>query len=79
MDIQSAKIELTKLILDINDPSLILKIKDMLSNELKKDHKNLSDQEAQEIKLGLEQLERGERISFDDFMKSISLEGQRMK
>lgn len=72
MDVQAAKIELAKWILDINDPSLIMKVKDLLTDELNKEHHTLTEQEQREIKLGLAQLDRGERISFDDFMNKVS-------
>ena len=72
MDVQAAKIELAKWILDINDPSLIMKVKDLLTDELNKGHHTLTEQEQREIQLGLAQLDRGERISFDDFMNKVS-------
>lgn len=34
--------------------------------------KSLNKYEKEEIKLGLEQLKRGERISFEDFLKKVS-------
>ncbi len=72
MDVQAAKIELAKLILDIKDPSLILRIKDMLSEAIENHSQPLSAQERNEIRLGLSQLNNGERISIDDFLNRVS-------
>ena len=72
MDVQAAKIALAKLILDLNDPSLILRIKELLSEELEGQGESISIQERKEIQLGLSQLDRGERISFDDFLDRVS-------
>lgn len=72
MDVQAAKIALAKLILDLNDPSLILRIKELLSEELENQGQSISSQERNEIQLGLSQLDRGERISFDDFLDRVS-------
>ena len=72
MDIQAMKIELAKLILDIENPSLIQKIKDLLIKESSDFWAELSDEEKAEIKLGIEQLNAGKRTSFEDFMKRVS-------
>ena len=52
MDIQSTKIELAKLILDIENPTLIQKIKDLLIKESSDFWLTLSEQEQAEIKMG---------------------------
>ena len=72
MDIQSTKIELAKLILDIENPALIQKIKDLLLKESSDFWLTLSQQEQTEIKLGIEQLNAGNRISFDEFLRRVS-------
>jgi len=72
MDIQSIKIELAKLILEIENPSLIHKIKDVLTKETSDFWTKLSAQEKSEIQLGLKQLNSGQRIAFEDFMKKVS-------
>ena len=73
MDTQTSKIELAKLILELEDPKLINKIHELLLDEGSKFRKGLTEFEKEEIQLGLEQLNRGERISFEDFMKKVYL------
>ncbi len=72
MDTQTSKIELAKLILELEDPKLIQKIHKLLLDEGSRFRKSLTEYEKEEIQLGLEQLNRGERISFEDFLKNIS-------
>lgn len=72
MDTQTSKIELAKLILELEDPKLINKIHEMLLDESSQFRKSLTGHEKEEIKLGIEQLNRGERISFEDFLKKVS-------
>ena len=72
MDIQTSKIELAKLILSIEDPSIINKIIDVLKSNEKDFWHDLTEDQKQEIHLGIEQLERGERVSWEDFIKKVS-------
>jgi len=72
MDNQTSKIELAKLILELEDPKLINKIHELLLDESSQFRKSLTEHEKEEIKLGIEQLNRGERISFEDFLKKVS-------
>lgn len=72
MDIQSTKIELARLILELENPMLIEKIKDLLIKEASNFQTNLSEQEKYEIKLGLDQLNSGQRVSFESFLKRVS-------
>lgn len=72
MDIETSKIEITKLILDIEDPDLIEKIKRLLKNETKDFWNTLSKAQRKELELGIKQLDEGKRISFDDFIKKVS-------
>ncbi len=72
MDTQTSKIELAKLILELEDPNLINKIRELLLDEKSRFRKSLTEHEKEEIKLGIMQLNRGERISFEDFLKKVS-------
>ena len=72
MDTQTSKIELAKLVLELEDPRLISKIHQLLLEEKSAFRRSLSEHEKEEIKLGLKQLNRGERISFEDFLKNVS-------
>ncbi|AWW00665.1 hypothetical protein [Arcticibacterium luteifluviistationis] len=71
MDIQTSKIELVKEILNLENPSLIQRMFDLLKSE-EKDAFELTEIEAKEIQIGIEQFDRGEGIKWDDFLKSIS-------
>ncbi len=71
MGVQATKVELAKLILDIESPTLIQKIRAMLFEETSDFLTTLSEQEKYEIKLGLKQLDNGERTSFHDFLKKM--------
>jgi len=72
MDIQSSKIELAKLILNIESPDLINKIKNLLTKETSDFWLTLSDSEKEEIKFGINQLDKGLRVSVDEFLSKIS-------
>lgn len=72
MNIQSTKIELTKLILNIDNPKLIEKIKDLLLKETSDFWLELTDIQKEELKIGVEQLNKGERESFEEYLKKVS-------
>ena len=72
MDIQSSKIELAKLILSIDNPEMIKKIKDFLKKETSQERVKLTKYEKKEIEIALKQLDEGKGISFDDFVKKVS-------
>jgi len=72
MDLQTAKIELTKLILSIENPAIIEKIKDLLINETSDFWSDMTKEEKDELKLGIKQLNEGQRISFKDFLRKVS-------
>ena len=72
MDIQSSKIELAKLILSLENPELIEKIKNLLKKETKQKRIALTNFEKEEIELAIKMLDKGEKISFSDFLKKVS-------
>ena len=72
MNIQATKIELVKTILAIDDNELIQKVANFVNNERTDFWCVLSLQQQQEIKKGIEELNNGKRISFDDFLTKIS-------
>ncbi|HSI77668.1 hypothetical protein [Lunatibacter salilacus] len=72
MDIQSSKIELVRLILNIENPKLIARLSEFLKRETQDFWEELSEIEKKEIEIGLKQLDNGERIDFDDFLKKVS-------
>ncbi|MDA3906820.1 MAG: hypothetical protein PF484_12170 [Bacteroidales bacterium] len=72
MNIQTSKIELVKLILNIDNNDFIRRVTDFIKNEKADFWNELSQTEQIEIKKGIEELEKGERISFDEVLKKIS-------
>lgn len=71
MNIQTSKIELVKLILETNDPTLIEKVYGLFKGRQNPSHE-FTEEQLREIELGLDQLEKGERISFKDYLKKVS-------
>ena len=72
MDIEASKIELVKMILNIDNDGFIKKVTDFINNEKSDFWKDLSATEQAEIKKGIEQLDKGKRVPFDDVLKKIS-------
>lgn len=72
MDIKTSKIELVKMILNIENDNFIKKITDFINNEKSDFWNELSESEQAEIKKGIKQLEDGKRTSFSEVLKKIS-------
>lgn len=72
MDIETSKVELIRLIQNIENPKLISRLCDFLKRESQDFWDELSEPEKREIKIGLEQLNKGERIDFDEFINKVS-------
>lgn len=72
MDIQTAKLELVKLIIGIDNKSIIYKLLSALKSENNDFWLDLSESEKQEIQFGIDQLDSGHRVSLDDFLKKVS-------
>lgn len=72
MDIQALKLELVKLVVNIDNPKLI----DQMIKLLKADQEDfwlgLSEKEKEEIQTGIRQLDSGHRTSLEDFLKKVS-------
>lgn len=68
MEIQTHKIELAKMIWSIDNPAILQKIKTLLLDEDKEYLVPLTTVERQEIQIGIEQFNKGERIAFDGFL-----------
>jgi len=58
--------------LSIENAEFIEKIRNFISKEKKDFWDDLTLSEKTEIGLGIKQLDNGERISYDDFLKKIS-------
>lgn len=72
MDIEASKIELVKLILNIDNDRFIEKVTNFIKNEKSDFWNDLSTAEQAEIKKGIDQLEKGKRVPFKDVLKKIS-------
>ena len=70
MNIQAEKIELMKLILETDNPSILSSIKKILKKESKKDFwDTLPQSQKDEILKSIEEIENGEIVNYEDFIK----------
>ena len=75
MDIQASKIELAKMILDIDEQSVVNKFIDFLNTE-----STLSERQKKAIDLALEQVDRGETIPHEvNFIILTGINGYHVK
>ncbi|MEM7486464.1 MAG: hypothetical protein AAF348_14750 [Bacteroidota bacterium] len=72
MDIKTSKIELVKIILNIDNDDFIKKVVDFINREKSDFWSDLTELEKEEISKGIEQLNMGERTSYKDALKKIS-------
>ena len=72
MDIQTTKLELLKTILETENTDFIQKVADFVKKEKVDFWDELSLSEQSEIKQGIEELDKGKRISYESFLKKIS-------
>lgn len=72
MDIRTSKIELVKMILNIENDKFIEKIAEFVQKEKVDFWNELSLTEQKEIEKGIKQLNKGKRVEFNDFLKKIS-------
>lgn len=72
MDIQASKIELAKMILDLEDSKLIEKVRKLITKEKRDFYDELSEDQKLEVQFGIDQLDNSERVSWEDVLKKIS-------
>lgn len=72
MGIQATKLKLLKTILENENPEFIQKVSDFVQKEESDFWNELNTEEQKEIKKGIEELEKGKRVSFEAFLKKIS-------
>lgn len=72
MDIKTSKIELVKMILNIENESFIQKVTEFISNESADFWNELSENEQAELRNGIDQLNAGKRIAYKDVLSKIS-------
>jgi predicted transcriptional regulator len=73
MDLQAEKLSLVQAILDIEDISLIKKVKKIIK---KADHDwfdDLTEEQQQDVIIGLEQADRGETITHEEAIARLGL------
>ncbi len=73
MDIQSEKYHLIQQIIELQDSSIIKKVRELLSKETKNDdwYHSLSNAEKEAISEGIQDLENGNVVSHKDVMTSV--------
>jgi hypothetical protein len=72
MNIHTSKIALVKMILNIENDKFIEKITEFIQKEKVDFWNELSLSEQKEIEKGIEALNNGKRVEFNDFLKKIS-------
>lgn len=70
MNIQSTKIELVKLILETDNPSILASIKNLFKKSTATDFwETLPQEQKDDILQGISDIENGQVVNYDDFMK----------
>ncbi|MBW1657251.1 hypothetical protein [Flavobacterium quisquiliarum] len=69
MDIQLEKREVMEIIKGIDDLSIILAVKELLTKKKKDWWDDLTDEQKAEIEEGERQIERGEFVEYEEMMK----------
>ena len=72
MNIEAEKIELAKMLLDTENVEIIQSIRQIFKGERSSDFWNeLTPLEQEEIRNGIDSLEKGERIPYQEVLKKI--------
>jgi len=70
MNIQAEKLEIVKMILETNNPNILESIKKLFKIESQLDFwETLPQEQKDEILKGLKEIENGEIVDYEDFMK----------
>lgn len=72
MNIQSSKIALLKMIINIENDKFIEKIAEFIQKEKVDFWNELSISEQKEIQKGIKELNKGKKIEYAEFLKKIS-------
>ena len=72
MDIQTTKLKLLKTILKNENSEFIQKVTDFVQKENPDFWEELNENEQNEIRQGIEELDKGKRVSYESFLKNIS-------
>lgn len=71
MDLQASKLELVRMIVNINSQKTITKLLNVIKSEKEDFWFDLSEVEKKEIEIGIQQLDSGQRIPLDEFLDQI--------
>lgn len=70
MNIQTEKLKIMRLILETDNPSVLESIKKLFTKESSKDFwTTLSQEKKNEILGGLDEIEKGETVNYDELIK----------
>ncbi|MBP4139546.1 hypothetical protein [Flavobacterium geliluteum] len=69
MDIQLEKLELIKMLAETQDPAIIKSIRKIFKKQKKDWWDELTQQQKEEIELGIKQVERGEVVSYESILE----------
>lgn len=70
MNIQTEKLELVRMILDTDNPSILSSIRRIFTSSKEVDFwDSLSQFQKEEILKGIEEVENGETVDYEDFIK----------
>jgi len=70
MNIQAEKIEIIKMILETNNPSILKSVKNMFREKTNTDFwETISQEQKEDIFRGIEEVENGEVVDYENFMK----------
>jgi len=73
MDLQAEKLNLVQAILDIEDVSLIKKIKNLLKKREHDWFDDLTEEQQESVRIGIQQADRGEGIPHEEALKRLGL------
>lgn len=69
MDIKATKLDLMQLLLQINEESVLKRVKSILEEESSDWWDELSDEEKEDIALGLQDVENGDMVDYEEVKK----------
>jgi hypothetical protein len=71
MNIQATKIELVKMILGIENPQIIERIKSLVKNETTDFWDELTSEQQKEMNRAIKELDNGGGVDWNDFKRSM--------
>ncbi|CAD0001571.1 MULTISPECIES: hypothetical protein [Flavobacterium] len=73
MDIQLEKLELIKLLVDTEDPTILKSIRKIFKKEQKDWWDDLTDEQKEDLELSMQEFERGEVVGYESILKRHGL------